>query len=307
MADKYDRLPNDDGGHSDLDPSKTGPGTKASSIEKFLKYNTQLDEIKARRDGVIGWMKFVNVAVFGFLLFSPALTLIPKMKLKWVVAVLWTIIGLILWTYLEYQARSEIWFICLCRGIIVDFHKTDSAVRWVCQKPMFFAYVFIIIFVVVTYVGLDPHLEIVAHFESHETDLASAIMAGVGLLFVIFMSKSVVDLEGSNWLLTPNLMIAYFKDPELLAAKGFKVVHLSQLKKLVGGISMGEIGSLANSVTGELTFGLVDGSSASASEDQFSWNNVHALSHVADESIWFNLVDGFRISHALRAYKDLDR
>ena len=30
---------------------------------------------------------------------------------------------------IEYSFRSELWFICLCRGVIIDFPKTDSARR----------------------------------------------------------------------------------------------------------------------------------------------------------------------------------
>ena len=30
---------------------------------------------------------------------------------------------------IEYSFRSELWFICLCRGVIVDMPKTDSARR----------------------------------------------------------------------------------------------------------------------------------------------------------------------------------
>ena len=34
---------------------------------------------------------------------------------------------------LEYSYRSELWFICLSRGVIVDMPKTDSAPR--CSPP----------------------------------------------------------------------------------------------------------------------------------------------------------------------------
>lgn len=268
-------------------PSSTGK----TSIEKFLACNPKLDLIKEQRDVAIGWLKFVNAAIFGFLLFSPALGVIPQMEAKWIVGVLWTMICLILWSYLEYQARSQLWFICLCRGVIIDFHKTDTALKWICQKPMFFSYSFIGIFVVVTYIGLDPHFK----FDDVENFQTAGLQA-VALLFVIFMSKSIVDLEGSNWLLTPNLMCYYFQDPEMLEAKGFKLVHVSNLKKLVGGISLGELGSIA-------TAGLLPGA---AEKKPFSWNDVHALSSVPDASMSFSLVDGYRIARQLHDVKDLD-
>lgn len=70
------------------------PVGKASttSIAQFLAANPRLATIKAKRvsNGVIKWLL---ILIFGYLIFSPVLAIIPQMEEPAVVAVLWVIIG----------------------------------------------------------------------------------------------------------------------------------------------------------------------------------------------------------------------
>ena len=172
-----------------------------------------------KRDEICGWKKYFVAAIFAWMLVAPCLVLITIFEDKfWVMSFILIMIGLILWSYWEYCLRSKIWFVCLCRGIIVDFDKTDTAKRWATQVPMYFSYGMIVLSGLLTYLGDTQD-------ERQVDRIITSVMFLLGLTFVIFLCKSIVDLEGANKILTLNLFVNYFEDPLILASKGFKVIH----------------------------------------------------------------------------------
>lgn len=262
-----------DGVKKPADANQVDVTLENTSISLFLKKNPKLAALKKVRDGQGGIFKLINVAIFGFLLFAPALPIIPTMEEPAVVVALWAVIICIMWFKIEYTHRAEVWFMCLYRGVILDFPKTNSPKGWLCQIPTFLAIVFLLTFGVVTYIGLDPKFDI----DNHE-HLITAIMAIVGILFVLFLTKGFVDLEGANQLLSLNLVVFLLEDPELLKDKGFSVVHFSQLQAFVNG-----------------------------DKGSFSWDRVHALSHERETRQGFSPIAGTKMFMFLKKFKDSDK
>jgi len=260
---------------------ETGSGStltgSETSIKLFLQKNPKLQSVKEARDARGGIYKLIDVAIFGFLLFSPALPIIPTMKQPAVVLVLWVLICLIMWCKIEYNHRAEVWHFCLYRGIILDFPKTNTLSGWLCQKPTLMALTFLLVFGVVTYVGYDPTFQ----FDNIDYMIA-AILAIVGLSFVLLLTKAYVDVEGAPQLLTVNLFVHLFEDPEILRSKGFKVVHFTNLQAFVN----------SKYKTGEKTF---------------SWDEIHALSHEPAEAEAVSLIGGTRMFFYLNKFKDSDQ
>lgn len=245
-----------------------------TSLKLFLHQNKNLDLMKEARDGKGGIYKLIDVAIFGFLLFSPALPIIPTMEQPAVVAVLWILIVVIMWCKIEYSHRAELWFVCLCRGIIVDFPKTHKLKGWLCQAPMFFAYSFLLIFGAVTYIGLDPHFK----FEKSQYFL-QAILAIVALAFVLLLTKSFVTLESAPSLLTLNMVIALFQDVDFLKAKGFKVVPFTHIQHFVE-------------------------AKRAAKDATFSWDELHCLDCSSEKTGRISLIGGTRVWMFLRQFKN---
>jgi len=256
---------------SDVEVAGKGEGT---SVKAFLQKNPNLALVKAARDSKGGVFKFLDVAIFGFLLFSPALPIIPTMKEPAVVLTLWVLICLIMWCKIEYNHRAEVWYFCLCRGIILDFPKTNTLKGWLLQKPTLVAIVFLLTFGIVTYIGLDPGFRL----DDYRYAL-SAVLSVVGLLFVLLMTRAYVDVEGAPQLLTLNLVIHLFEDPEMLRAKGFKVVHSSNLQAFMN-------------------------RKKRAGDKSFSWDEVHALSHQPEQSQNLSLCGGTKLFLFLNQFKD---
>ena len=247
-----------------------------TSIAKFLEANTDLSTIKAKRDGAGGLFKWVGIAIFGWLLFSPALVLVPEMEEPAVVAVLWIVVGLLMISKAEYVHRGELWFICLCRGVIVDMPKTDAPKKWLCSVPVLLSIIFLGVYAVVSYVGLDPEFKF-----KDGTDALSVCLGVLGILFILLLAKGTVDVEGATGTLSLNLALAYFNDPTMLAARGFTTVHLSQIVAFVN--------------------------SHRANRRPFSWDDVHALSHEEVKmSCGDKLVGGMKAVLFLKPKKDLD-
>ena len=69
-----------------------GTPMAATSIAQFIRCNSHLETMQAKRD-VNGWVKWLLIAVFAYLIFAPILAVIPTMKEPAVVGVLWAIIG----------------------------------------------------------------------------------------------------------------------------------------------------------------------------------------------------------------------
>jgi len=245
-----------------------------TSLKLFLEKNPNLELVKAARDAKGGIWKVLDAGIFGFLLFSPALPIIPTMEQPAVMAVLWILIFIIMWCKIEYCHRAQVWHMCLYRGIILDFPKTNKPKLWLCKTPMLFAYSFLAIFGVVTYIGLDPSFQ----FKSSE-HLLQALLAVVALIFVLLMTKAFVDTEGAPALLTLNMFMAVFEDCELLKAKGFKVVHFSCLQRFVD-------------------------EKRAAKDTSFSWDELHGLSSSADKTAHISLMGGTRMFQFLKSFKD---
>merc|ERR1719265_2610209 len=199
----------------------------------------------------------------------------PKMKEPAIVAVLWVLILLIMWCKIEYAHRTEVWYICLCRGVIVDFPKTNKPAKVFTQPPMIFAIIFILIFGLVTYIGLDPNFK----FEKPDEDLLSALLTILAVLFVLTMTKSFVDMEGAPMLLTLNMVIAFFENPEFCKAQGFKVVHFANLQKYVN-------------------------EKKKSGSNAFNWDEVHALSSTPDGHTRISLIGGTKMWLFLKKHKD---
>jgi hypothetical protein len=306
-------------------PAPKPPQTKAfktlagkSRIKTFLELNPNLERIKAERDAKGGILKWVDVAIFGFLLFSPALPLIPDMESPSVVVSLWLLILLIMWCKIDYGNFGEVWYILLCRGIILDFPKTDSLRGWICQTPTYFALAFMFLFGGVTYLGLDPHLD----FDSWN-NAETSVLSVVGLSFVLLLTKDYVDIEGANQLLSLNLVSTYFQDPEFLKQKGFTVVHVTQLQnfvlehqRLVPNISLADIRANARRLS-KLHKRLTGSANENEEEKaprierktslfEFSWDQVHALSHEEDPGVKLSLIGGTRLLKFFKPLRDLD-
>merc|ERR1712151_310482 len=194
-----------------------------------------------------------------------------------VVLVLWVLICLIMWCKIEYNHRAEVWYFCLYRGIILDFPKTNTLSGWLCQKPTLIALTFLFVFGIVTYIGYDPHFNF-----NHVDDMFTAILAIVGLSFVLLLTKAYVDVEGAPQLLTVNLFVHLFEDPEMLSSKGFKVVHFLNLQAFVN-------------------------SKYKTGDKSFSWEEVRALSHEPAKTEGVSLIGGTRMFWYLNKFKDADQ
>lgn len=252
-----------------------------TSLSLFLEKNPWLETIKEYREAKGGIFKWIDIVIFGWLIFSPALVFVPKMKEPAIIAVLWVIISLLMLFKVDYAHQAEAWFICLCRGIVLDLPKTDSPKKWLISRPVAFALFFILIYLVVTYIGLDPDLT----FSDHEKVL-EAVLGAIGLLFVLMLTKTVVCVEGDTGTLSLNMLLFIFADPAMLADKGFRMVHISQLNAYVKEHSN--------------KFG------ACAGPAKFSWDDIHklpceALPHRSCQS---DPLTGFRLVRFLKPLKD---
>jgi len=260
----------------DIEPDDVEEGSN-TSVTMFLQNNTSREGITKVRDGKCGFMMWVDAAIFGFLLFSPCLALIPEMEQPVIVLVLWVIIGLIMWSKIEYNHRIAVWYICLNRGIIVDFPKTHKPKGWLLQLPTLFALTFLICVGIVIYVGLDPG------FTFSDTDyIIAACLAIVGVAFVLLLTKQFVDLEGAN-LLSVNMMAHFLADDQILQDKGFKVVHLVDLQNFM-------IQKKSNK------------------DDAFSWNEIHELRRKPEpgKPKGCPLLAGTKLFYYLKTHKDLE-
>jgi hypothetical protein len=195
------------------------------------------------------------------------------------------LIGLIGWSKVEYSHRATVWLICLTRGIIVDFPKTHKLTMWLKALPMFFAYGFLLLHALTVYLTLDPDFK-----KGDVSDILTAVLSILAVLFVLLMTKSFVVIEGANSLMTVNMFSYFFEDANILSDKGFRVVHISRLQEFVFARS--------NMKGFERT-------------GQFSWNEIHQNSFQADETEesklrGVSLFCGTRCARFLWPFRDLD-
>eukprot|EP00667_Euglena_gracilis_P012156 EG_transcript_12455 len=253
-------------------PAETMVPEEVMSVQNFLRLNPNLSILKSERDKALGWRRYLAAGLFAFALFSPVLGMVTNLKTNaWVIAVLWVIIAAITVFWIEYRCRAEVWYICLCRGIIVDFKKTHELKDWVLHRVMFLSYAFIVICGVV--VGLA----------SSSLSLWQRVLTGVlfavGLAFVVLLARSFIDLEGAPRTLSVNLLLFHFRNPRLLRCRGFQLVHYTQLCQYL---------------------------SEKADVSAFRWDDVFQLAEqpaaFAHSPFW-----GWRANRLLRRVKDQDR
>ena len=250
------------------------------TLARFLTANATLTAIERERDAAMGWRLWKNVAVFSFLLMSPLAPLVPRFSSAGLVflTVELAAVGFIAWFAVEYGHRRAVWFQCVCRGVVVDFCKTHEWRMWASATPMYCAYAFLFVHALVTYLGLDPSLE-----RWRLVDVLTAALSVISILFVLLMTRNLVDLEGANAILTINMLLFLFDDKDMLAAQGFSVVRFDDLAQYI----------------------LFDRKSGGA----FSWDEIHALKDRATaprrRREVCKLADGVRIAIFLNYYKDL--
>eukprot|EP00668_Euglena_longa_P028948 GGOE01036284.1.p1 GENE.GGOE01036284.1~~GGOE01036284.1.p1 ORF type:complete len:291 (-),score=103.68 GGOE01036284.1:265-1113(-) len=248
------------------------------TLQRFLALNPDLGEIKKKRNSFIGWMRYVLAAIFTFLLLSPVLAFIPTVGDQgWVLALVWVVFSLILMYYIEFWHRAELWYVCICRGLILDFKDTHEIKQWALHIVMITAFAFIAIYGIVVGISKDGALW---------DQVVTGVLAAIGLVFIFKVCKSIITLEVANHLLTINMLITYLEDPQLLEAQGFRVIHQTQLVRwfMEHKEARGEIG--------------------------FSWNQLFSLGHEAvpppKNSNKMRYIWGFCISNYLKKFKDLD-
>ena len=252
-----------------------------TSVEQFCALNPDLRKIDAERDGRSGVMLAVDICVFVFLLLGPIVSMIPKMRGPWVVAIEMTLVISIACWCVEFGARRVVWFTCCARGVILTFDKTHTIRAWASQKPMFLAYAFLFVHAFVNYLGLDPKFN-----RGDLADVLTAVLSILAVLFVLLMTKNLIDIEGANSLLTVNMFL-YFFDDDILRARGFHVVSFRRLAHYI----------------------LIERSKRRApKEAEFSWNEIHTLTDDEDDASVqreTSFADGVRIALFLRKYKNL--
>lgn len=223
-------------------------------------------------------MRYILAAIFTFLLISPILAFIPTIGDQgWVLALIWIVFALIMVYYVEFWHRAELWHVCICRGLILDYKDTHELKQWVLHPVMLTAFAFILTCGVI--VGISKEGEV---WEK----IVTGVLTAIGLAFVFSVCKSIIGLEEGNRILTLNMLITYLDDPHLLEAQGFKVIHQTQLIRWY---------TQRPKVKGE---------------SGFSWNQLYELDYQKVEepkrSSFKRYFWGTLISNHIKRYKDLD-
>lgn len=254
------------------------PKDEDLNVQNFLAKNGPQKLLIQQRDGNIKPTKWIFAAIFAYLLVSPLFNMFQNAAgTAWVLVLLILPIALIIWTFIEYWARMECWFICICRGIILDLEKTHSAPKWLCTIPMFFVYFFMLFVAILWAISYKPEND-----EEFWKRYVGAALFLIGILFILTLTKGFVDLEGAPRTLSLNMFIFLLNDRKVLSSRGYKVVHYSQLanyfEKLIKDKSQ-----------------------------QFSWNEVYKLPHEADPNgiTKWNIIWGCKYAPFLRKNKDL--
>lgn len=260
------------------------------NILQFLKQAGDQKLLIEKRDDVMGFLKYVFCLIFVYFLVSPLLPLFINVgKTAWVLALLIIPIIFIIWSYIEYHSRREVWYQCLTKGIVVDLEKTDSAGKWICTLPMYFVIFFMLLVAILWAISYDENAteKTTCPGETPEESSSSkpykryvgAVLYLLGILFVFNLTKAFIDVEGAPHLLTLNMFIHLLGDKTILNDRGYKIVHYSQLGKYI------------------------------LERDQnkeFSWNEIYALGDGEDPdgvSKW-NLYWGWKTNSFLSQFKE---
>lgn len=251
------------------------------SVENFLAKNGEQKRLIMARDNVISWKKWIHLVIFVYLLISPIFQmLISASGTAWVLCFYVIPLALIIWSFIEYWARSEIWYCCLCRGIILNMEKTNEFGKWACTLPLYFVYFFFTVVAVIWALTYKPEKDEKTGESKSEMRYVGAALFLIGILFILVMTKAFVDIEGAPRLLSVNMFIFLLDDAKVLSSRGYKVVHYSQLDKYFN---------------------------SRDSNAKFSWNDLYKLSHkpAADGITKWNLTWGFSLASLLRDNKDV--
>jgi hypothetical protein len=282
------------------------------NVKDFLKRSGDQKLLLEKRDGVMGFLKYVFCLLFIYFLVSPLLPLFINVgKTAWVLVLLLVPIALIIWSYIEYWSRGEVWYQCICKGIVVDMEKTHSAGKWICTLPMIFVIFFMLFVAVLWAISYEEvkkeNVTCPSNYTnstnttefnntSNSTDTTStgseesssnkeykryvgAVLYLLGIMFVFNLTKAVVDVEGAPHLLTLNMFIYLLGDKTILNDRGYKVVHYSQLGRYMLNRD---------------------------SNKEFSWDELYSLGDGEDPqgiSKW-NLYWGWKTTRLLSQHKD---
>jgi hypothetical protein len=250
------------------------------TVENFLAKNGEQKKLIEARDNIISWKKWIQLLIFVYLLISPIFPmLIDAGDTAWVLVFYLVPLILIIWSFIEYWSRAEIWYCCLCRGIILDMEKTHELGKWACTLPLYFVYFFFTCVTVIWAITYEPKADKDGVIKQEKRYIGAALFL-IGILFILSLTKAFVDIEGSPRLLSVNMFIFYLGDVKVLSSRGYKVVHYSQLDKY---------------------FNKKDPSKV------FSWNDLYQLSHepASDGVTKWNLTWGCSLANLLRENKDV--
>lgn len=254
------------------------PKDEDLNLQNFLAKNGPQTMLLKQRDGTISWTKWIFAAIFVYLLVSPLFTMFQNAAgTAWVLVLLLLPIFGIIWSFIEYWARMESWFICICRGIILNTEKTHTAPNWLCTVPMYFVYSFMILVAILWAISYKPEGD-----DAFWKRYVGAALFLIGILFILPLTKAFVDLEGAPRTLSLNMFIFLLNDPKVLSGRGYKVIHYSQLANYFEKLRKDQ-------------------------NAKFSWNEVYKLSNETDSkgiSKW-NIVWGCKYAPILRKNKDL--
>lgn len=249
------------------------------TVQNFLSKNGDQKLLLEKRDDTLSCSRYISLAIFLYLLISPIFSMLKDAGgTAWVLALYVIPLVLLIWAFIEYWCRMECWFICICRGIILDMEKTNKAPRWLCSFPMYFVFFFMIVAAVLYAISYEPEEDENGETQEWKRYIGAALFL-IGILFMISLTRDIVDVEGARRLVSLNEFIYYLGDVKVLEARGYKVVHYSQ------------IGTFLKN---------------KKEDSDFSWNEIFKLSHEPDPngaSRW-NLSWGAEMSLILRKHKD---
>lgn len=257
---------------------KNRPDTGGLCVENFLNINGDQDELIKKRDEICGWTKYIQLSIFIYFLLSPIFSMLKDASSRvWVFSLYIIPLSLLIWAYIEYWSRAEAWYCCICKGIILDMEKTHLLSKWICALPMYFVYAFMITSAILYALAYEPDKNDEGITQEYKRYLGAALYL-MGILFMISLAKSIVDIEGAPRILSLNMFIYHLKDPKVLTSKGYKVVHFSQIGKYLEFLD----------------------------KKSFGWNDIYRLNHkpIEDGATKWNLMWGVRIACSLKENKN---
>jgi len=306
MKTEEERIKKEEDKEKEKEEKPKKPENFSLTVQNYVKLNGEMTELYKKRGDVLGFFKYIELLIFLYLLISPLFPIFVDLNDRgWVLALVILPLILLIWSFIEYYKRQECWFICICRGIILDLEKTFKPVQIFCTLPLLFVYLFMLIMAVLYATSYQPQTDACGKIvETNSTDTNStttattttddeddnewkryskAVLFLLGIVFIVSLTKAFVDLEAAPKTLSMNLFIFLHGDKSILEDRGYKVVHFSQLKKFMD-------------------------EHEKTPDNKFSWNDIFKLSAEPDpEGISkYNLSWGISMAGTLAKYKDLN-